>query len=599
MASDQSPAPNIVLNDSISEYKLISQSQIFTDETGNVAFEDILKTDKFASYDGNLLNRGFTSDTIWVRLNMSSDLNRFSNWIMEYVTYGHHDVTIFQQDDQLNWNSSKLRRDHGYRFMTRDLSFNTGEQKTIYLKVQARAAMQFSINLRTEKNFVSYVGESYVLLGIYYGFIILAILYHIFLYVSLRDTNNIRFVLACLGGAHFFFAYNGFYHLLLDNTDLAQRLFIVSVSGINFVSTFFIISFISISHYSKFLYELNRWYVISAALIAPLAVFLPYEILVTLCLISVPAGVIIGQITWFKIYFMGNRQAFFVLIAYTPFFLLAGVHTLTISGVLKLEWINLYGSQFGHAANIALLAFGLADRIRRLEFENNLRREKLVRKQQELTFLAAGLAHEINNPLAVVDGYLQQVNRRLTRPNYNFNEAYARIKKSIDRIKTVLRKINLLLSGRGSSYDNVNLYYLFTEAVRELNEEKKLVEIHQNLRFNNKVIPSALIEVIKLISENAVEHSSPSEDHLVEWRRVSSNSVACIDSGSGFGDGKFEEALMPFVNQVSLSSAKGFGIFAANILCEMQNFKLKYERRNDQTYIIIKFEESDLVKLAS
>ena len=84
--------------------------------------------------------------------------------------------------------------------MTRDLSFNTGEQKTIYLKVQARAAMQFSINLRTEKNFVSYVGESYVLLGIYYGFIILAILYHIFLYVSLRDTNNIRFVLACLGG---------------------------------------------------------------------------------------------------------------------------------------------------------------------------------------------------------------------------------------------------------------------------------------------------------------------------------------------------------------------------------------------------------------
>ena len=75
MASNQSPTPNIVLNDSISEYKLISQSQIFIDETGNVAFEDILTTDKFASYDGNLLNRGFTSDTIWVRLNISSDLN--------------------------------------------------------------------------------------------------------------------------------------------------------------------------------------------------------------------------------------------------------------------------------------------------------------------------------------------------------------------------------------------------------------------------------------------------------------------------------------------------------------------------------------------
>ena len=62
-----------------------------------MAFEDILTTDKFASYDGNLLNRGFTSDTIWVRLNISSDLNRFSNWIMEYVTYGHHDVTIFSK----------------------------------------------------------------------------------------------------------------------------------------------------------------------------------------------------------------------------------------------------------------------------------------------------------------------------------------------------------------------------------------------------------------------------------------------------------------------------------------------------------------------
>src|SRR5699024_11202414 len=80
---------------------------------------------------------------------------------------------------------------------------------TYYLKAESDGAMQLPVTLWSEDQFFQKSLLEYILLGIYYGFGLIMVFYHLFLYFSLRLSSYLWYIFFILSLMFLHFILNG------------------------------------------------------------------------------------------------------------------------------------------------------------------------------------------------------------------------------------------------------------------------------------------------------------------------------------------------------------------------------------------------------
>ncbi|CAI8703875.1 two-component system, sensor histidine kinase LadS [Pseudomonas sp. IT-P12] len=375
--------------------------QVFEDAGGQATIDEVLAqaaSGQFKPHDKATLNAGYSRSAFWLKIDLHyRPINPAAQrtWLLElaYPPLDRLDLylpdaagtyhLIRQTGDALPFDSREIRQNN-YLF---DLSFTPGQAQTVYLRLQSEGSIQAPVTLWSSTAFLEEQPVRLYVLGLIYGVLLGMLVYNLFIYLSVRDTSYLYYIV--------YIASFGLYQLSVNGAAVqyfwpnnpwwanAATPFFIGCAGL--FGSQFARSFLQTATLSRWLDRLLLALIAFGALVVGLSLMTSYALALRLATaLALTFTVVIfaaGLFSWWR----GLRVARYFIIAWSAFLLGGIVNTLMVLGYLPNVFLTMYSSQIGSAIEVALLSLALADRI------------NAMREQQAQTLLDAGQKLEVLN----------------------------------------------------------------------------------------------------------------------------------------------------------------------------------------------------------
>ena len=237
------------------------------------------------------------------------------------------------------------------------------------------------------------------------------------------------------------------------------------------------------------------------------------------------------------------------------------------------------------------------------EQSRNIQNSKLA----SLGEMASGIAHEINNPLAIISGLTEIL--RTNKDVENRERTFERIAHSIDRITSVTQSLLSLseptmLSGGGKQHSLKHfmkqIYELSRGIATKCNVEFaiEVSEESQDLTLNAN---QQLTEAITNIVINGIEAAEEGGENGERFTKIFVDSLGAririkiVDSGRGLEEKDVDDIFLPFYSTKALGKAKGLGLTVANSNIKNLGGELSLDQSGKYTCFVILLPEEELV----
>lgn len=330
---------------------------------------------------------GFDRGIHWFRFNV---LNRsdISTWFLEVGFSQLDHIEVYSPDSHGNWSlqfSGDLypvsSRPVYYRNYVFPLVIRRDITTPVILKLTSTSSIQLPLTVWSPDKFRDELqGEEFVH-GLFYGVMIIMILYNLLLYYSIRDRSTIHYVLALIAALNivaFIHGY-GFFYLYPENPEWNFLFAAISAPLFILASVALTRSFLDLK---KFSVKLDRMLLAVAVVtvIAAIATmawsdqvsYLPLNVLAimdfAIILVSSVACVMAGY-----------KPARLYLVTWVGVLLVGGLVALRNLGLIGGEWLSYEILYVGGALQTLLLSLALVDRISEMRRVNN---ESIVRQMK-------------------------------------------------------------------------------------------------------------------------------------------------------------------------------------------------------------------------
>jgi len=361
---------------------------LIPDESGEMTFESLPPPEytEWTPSEKEIPGFGYSDITIWARIDVVNS-GFEQNWFVDvsypvldvvevYVKYLDY-VDMYQLGDRVLFNNRPVNHRN---FV---VPVKLGEDKvSIYIKVKSGTSLQIPIKLWREKEFNDHQQGDLILQGIYFGFMIVMVLYNLFLYSYINEVRYIHYVSFVTSFVLFQTAISGFGYQFLwsyspgwNEHSLPIFLGLVLLTESIFVSTFL--------ELGKKAPKVATFFQITAfiaGLIAVTSVVLPYRYsILSLIILALPIN-LVCLVMGLKQWLQGDRAAKLFTIAW--FSTLTGAMFLSLNklGVIERNIFTENALQIGTALEVVLLSFALG------EYISRQRNERQQAQEQTLSF---------------------------------------------------------------------------------------------------------------------------------------------------------------------------------------------------------------------
>ncbi|MDM5329981.1 ATP-binding protein [Neobacillus sp. CF12] len=190
--------------------------------------------------------------------------------------------------------------------------------------------------------------------------------------------------------------------------------------------------------------------------------------------------------------------------------------------------------------------------------------------------LAAGVAHEIRNPLTSIKGFMQLANQQ-----GEFNPRYVQLMLSeISRIESIVSEyLSLAKPNQNSpkSLQNIDTLVRNVITLFESQTNLKNIMIHSKLDHSYQILcnPNEIKQVLINIFQNAIEAIGSNGDIFISVKNILEDGVEIIviDNGCGIEKERLKKIGEPFFS--TKEKGTGLGLLTSNRIIEKHNGTIK------------------------
>ena len=372
----------------------------------NLSADEALASSDWQTLQGESPNFGYIRDTVWLRFPVAypSSIN-----LLE-VRYAQLDKITFhliedgkivkriETGDHVPFSQRPILHRHFlFPFDQRPAS-----NYQILLKVRTQGAMQIPVKLWNAQTFFEHSSTEEQIHALYYGILITVILFNLFIFVALKESVYLFYVLSTLSYLILIGSLNGatFQFFWPSSPSLQNQLMLLVVPFSLLLTLVFSRSFLKLRDTGPLLNRLVLFMIALNGLVALTTFFLDYStgsrLTVALAIPSCLLLTALGPVQWWK----GNPQAGYYTLAWAALTLGSAITASSKYGLLPNNFVTTYGMQVGSALEAILLTLALAARL------YQERQDKIDAREAELSALAARRAaelklmdHALHNPL--------------------------------------------------------------------------------------------------------------------------------------------------------------------------------------------------------
>jgi signal transduction histidine kinase len=212
-----------------------------------------------------------------------------------------------------------------------------------------------------------------------------------------------------------------------------------------------------------------------------------------------------------------------------------------------------------------------------------LRQEKAMLQHEKMVAmgqLAAGVAHEINNPLASMDGLLQLIARKpeaALRPGTT-----EQMREQVERIQTIVRRLTAFAHPDTGTPETVDLAECVRSALRVISFDHRLRRVHIEQEHGHQpvlahAVARSLQQVLTNLVLNAVDATAeqPRPTLTIRTRLEGESAIIEIaDNGPGIAPGHLERIFEPFFTTKPVGQGTGLGLSISRTLLQEQGGEL-------------------------
>ncbi|MGK9018437.1 7TM diverse intracellular signaling domain-containing protein [Pseudomonas aeruginosa] len=366
----------VSFNEQVERLPLGQSIDVFEDVRGSADINDITSRaidSSFRRHDKDVLNAGYSRSVFWLRLDLdyrpvaSSDPR---TWLLElayppldkldlYLPDGQGGYRLAQRTGDTLPFASRPIRQNNYLF---ELGLEPNKPQRVYLRLESQGSIQAPLTLWSPKAYLEEQPERIYVLGIIYGVLLVMLIYNLFIFLSVRDTSYLYYILYIASFGLYQVSVNGagIEYFWPDSPWWANAATPFLIGSAALFGCQFARSFLHTRDHSVWVDRGLLALMAVGALVMLMALTMSYAVALRLATYLALAftGLIFaaGILAWLR----GMRVARYFIIAWTAFLLGGIVNTLMVLGYLPNMFLTMYASQIGSALEVGLLSLALA-----------------------------------------------------------------------------------------------------------------------------------------------------------------------------------------------------------------------------------------------
>ncbi|MDB5273119.1 MAG: hypothetical protein JWO58_1486 [Chitinophagaceae bacterium] len=387
----------VILSDAGKMYQPREQVFYLWDKGNNLTFEQVhyspLKNG-FIHAGKGAISFGISDDNLWFRIAVKNTIpQKQKEWFFE-MAYPHFDsLEFYYQDTKGEW-KKELTGDKT-PFATRKV-FNKHfvfpvylpdtTTKIFYFHIGGEGSRQFPLYIESPKTFHEAQEEiSMVYGGIFFGTILIMLLYNLFIFFSLRDKVYIYYVLTTASILFFYLGYTGYGFQFIWRTHYEWNAKIIPLAAmLTGISTIvFTKVFLDTKKYFNWIDKVYCAFIAAYILELCGCYFVSYAVALKAASLLACLSALLVLFSSYSIWFKGNKSAKFIAFAFTLYLLGIVLLNLNITGFVNRSFIVAHGMEIGTTIEMTLLSLALSDKYSRLKREKEEAQAELIRIQKE------------------------------------------------------------------------------------------------------------------------------------------------------------------------------------------------------------------------